>query len=95
LWQDCCNAARMERRWGPQRARRLSRRLQQLEAMTSLDDLTFMPFHSQERADGVIEIAVDDATSLFMQLMDPLREDGPLDTPVIVSAVGSPSIVVT
>lgn len=93
LWRDCCDASHMHRRWGPERARRLSLRLQQVEATMSLDDLEFMPFDSHNRAGGVIEIAVDDVTSLFIESVDPLQEDGPLQTTLIVSAVGAPSIV--
>jgi hypothetical protein len=62
--------------------------------MTSLDDLEFMPFDSHERAGGIVEIAVDDVTSLFLQRVDRLDEDGPLHATVVVCAVGSPSIVV-
>ncbi len=62
--------------------------------MTSLDDLEFMPFDCHERADGVIEIAVDDDTSLFIRRVDRRQEDGPLQATVIVSAVGVQSIAV-
>ena len=80
----------MHRRWGPDRARRLSRRLQQLEAMTSLEDLKFMPFDSSEDADGVIEIAVDDDTSLFLTGL--LRqEDSAVHATVVISAVSARS----
>lgn len=94
LWRDCCDAAHMRRRWGPERALHLSQRLQQVEAMMSLDDLEFMSFDSHVRAGGVIEVAVDDDMSLFIRRVDRLQEDGPLQATVIVSAVGAQSIAV-
>ena len=94
LWRDCCDATHMRHRWGPERARRLSRRLQQLEAMTSLEDLAFMPFNSLERADGGIEIAVDKDTSLLVQGADRSQEDQAMQVTVIVTAVDARSIAV-
>jgi hypothetical protein len=83
----------MGRRWGAERARSLSRRLQQLEAMGSLHDLAFMPFDSETRPDGVIEIAVDDDTALFVEELNH-QEDGPLSSTLLVSSVGARSVAV-
>lgn len=60
--------------------------------MTSLDDLEFMPFDSYEHAGGVIEISVDDETSIFVERGDRPEEDGHMQATVIVSAVGAQSI---
>jgi hypothetical protein len=80
----------MQQRWGRDLARCISRRLQQLEAMTSLDDLAFMPFESAEHPDGLIEIALDDDTSLFLREVAPTREDGRVPaTLVVISTIGA------
>lgn len=80
----------MHRRWGTDLARCISRRLQQLEAMGSLDDLAFMPFDFAEHADGVLEVALDDEMSLFMRELTPAQEDGRLQaTHVMISGVGA------
>jgi hypothetical protein len=68
--------------------------LQQVEAMTSLDDLEFMPFDSCEHAGGVLEISVDDQTSIFVERGDRPEEDGRMQASVIVSAIGARSIAV-
>lgn len=89
-WRSCCNSNVMEERWSPALARCISRRLQQLEAMTSLDDLAFMPFNSFDHPDGRIEIALDDDTSLFVREVAPSKEDGHLPvTLVMITAVGA------
>jgi len=88
IWRACCDTAVMRQRWGKDLARCISRRLQQLEAMTSLDDLAFMPFDSADHPDGLIEIALDDNTSLFVREGAPTQEDGHLPTSlVVISAV--------
>lgn len=80
----------MRQQWGEDLARCISRRLQQLEAMASLDDLAFMPFDSAERSDGLIEIALDDDTSLFLREVAPTQEDRRLPaTLVVISAIGA------
>ena len=96
VWRDCCDAVYMRHRWGSDRARRLSRRLQQLEAMTSLDDLDFMPFNSHEHVDGSVEVVIDDDSSLLMREVDQQQEDAPMlhATTVLISAVNSRSIAV-
>ena len=63
----CCDLARTRRLWGPVVARRVSRRLQQLEAMATLADLHFLPFDSHEHDGGVIEVAVADHLALFIE----------------------------
>ena len=90
LWRACCHSAEMRRRWGDDLARRISLRLQQLEAMTSLADLDFMPFDVTEDADGIIEIALDDEMSLFLREAPPAQEDGHMpQTTLMVSAVST------
>lgn len=63
----CCDLAWMRRLWGPGVARRISRRLQQLEAMTTLADLAFLPFDFHKHENGVIEVAVDDQLAVFIK----------------------------
>jgi hypothetical protein len=63
----CCDLARMQRLWGPVVARRISCRLQQLEAMTTLAELDFLPFDSYEHDGGVIEVAVAGHLALFIE----------------------------
>lgn len=92
LWRVCCDHAHMGSRWGPERARCLDRRLQQLEAMTTLDDLAFMPFDWHERADGTIEVAIDDDTALFVKRPDRQQEDGPLRSTAMITAVGARTV---
>jgi hypothetical protein len=79
----------MDRRWGRGVSRRISRRLQQLEAMADLSDLGFMPFASFEREDGVIEVAIDDDVVLLVEPSHTRqREDGPMNpTTIVVTAV--------
>jgi len=61
----CCDLAR--ERWGAVVAHRISRRLQQLEGMTTLADLGFLPFDSYEHDGGVFEVAVADDLALFIK----------------------------
>jgi hypothetical protein len=63
----CCDLEWIRRRWGPGAARSVSRRLQQLEAMTTLADLAFLPFDSCEQDGGVFEVAVTDHLALFIE----------------------------
>ena len=92
LWRGCSDPAHMRHRWGAERARCVNRRLQQLEAMTTLDDLAFMPFDWQERSDGMIEVAVDDETSIFVKRSDRLQEDGPLRSTATIAAIGARTV---
>jgi len=64
--RDCCDLARMRRRWGEVVARQISHRLQQLDAMTSLNDLGFLPFRSTVSGRS-IELAVTDHVSLEIE----------------------------
>lgn len=66
-WQDCCDGEQMRRKWGADAARRISRRLQQLEAMTTLADLKFMPFDVYDHEEGVVELPVDGAVSVYIK----------------------------
>lgn len=93
VWRDCSDAAHMHTRWGPKRARLISRRLQQLEAMTALADLDFMPFESHDHGDGVVEVAIDDDLSLFVEYVTKRpQEDGPMNDTLVIFAVGTRSI---
>lgn len=49
----CCDPTVMRRRFGPDVSRLISRRLQQLEATTSIADLEFLPFDYRVVEDGV------------------------------------------
>jgi hypothetical protein len=87
--RDCCDAPHMRRRWGVGRARLISRRLQQLEAMNSLTDLDFMPFDSREGEDGMVEVALDERLAVFVQRDDDQQQEGgPMGTTIVISAVG-------
>jgi len=55
--RDCCDLARMRSLWGPDIAYLVSHRLQQLEAMNTIEDLAFLPFES-EVVDGVGHVEV-------------------------------------
>jgi hypothetical protein len=68
-------------------ARRISRRLQQLEAMESLDDLSFAPFNSRDHGNRVIEVVVNEGVSLFIDGSDGGPQEGPAMYTVIVTAV--------
>jgi len=63
----CCDLEWMRRRWGPDVARSVSRRLQQLEAIATLADLAFLPSDSGEHDGGVFEVAVTDHLALFIE----------------------------
>jgi len=63
----CCDLGHMCRLWGPERARKVSRRLQQLETMATIDDLSFLPVDCDELDDGSIVVGVDDDLVLVIQ----------------------------
>jgi hypothetical protein len=86
----CCDLARMRTLWGPAVARRISRRLQQLEAMTTLADLKFLPFDSYEH-DGVIEVAVTDHLAVFIEQGPDTSEGEALMHTIIVTGLGDHS----
>jgi hypothetical protein len=80
----CCDLAVMRRRWGPDAARSVSRRLQQLEAMAALADLTFLPFDCHEHDGGVLEVAITDQLALFIEQGPATSQLGaPMDTIMI------------
>lgn len=65
--RQCCDLAHMREAWGPEIARRISRRLQQLEAMSTLDDLAFLPFDSHSNADGSIHVMITHDLALAIE----------------------------
>lgn len=79
----CCDLARLRTQWGPVVARRISHRLQQLEAMTTLADLDFLPFDSHEHGGGVIEVAVADHLSLVIERPDTSEGGAPMHEIVV------------
>jgi hypothetical protein len=85
--QACCDLARMRRLWGPIVARRISRRLQQLEAITTLADLGFLPFDSYEHDDGVFEVAVTDRLALFIERGPDSSEGEALMDTIVITAL--------
>lgn len=93
-WRECCDGSEMRRRWGRPLARRISRRLQQIEAMDSLDDLAFMPFGSAVHADGTAEVELDDDMSLFLRPVAASQEDGQMPATHVLVSVGSQSMAV-
>lgn len=82
--RHCCDLAHMRATWGPNVARRISRRLQQLEAMSTLDDLAFLPFDSYRNANGCIHVKITPDLAL---VIEPAPEATERDT--------MPSITVT
>src|SRR5262245_51554336 len=91
--RTCCDLARMRRLWGPVAARRISHRLQQLEAMTTLADLKFLPFDSYEHDGGVVEVSVADQLSLFIERGPDLLEGEALMFTVTVTGLRPRSTV--
>ena len=84
--RDCCDLAHMRRRWGADTARLISHRLQQLEAIASIDDLALLPFDSR-RVNGGIEVAVGDGVVLLLEIPQPRTgEPHAMDT-IVVSSV--------
>ncbi|GLZ29373.1 hypothetical protein Lesp02_15630 [Lentzea sp. NBRC 105346] len=65
--RQCCDLAYMRDVWGPEVARRISRRLQQLEAMSTLDDLAFLPFRSHNNTDGCIHVMITPDLALAIE----------------------------
>jgi len=63
----CRDLPGVQRRWGHVVARAISRRLQQLEAMSALADLDFLPFESHEHDNGVFEVEVTEDLALFIE----------------------------
>lgn len=77
----CCDLAYMHKMWGPDAARAISRRLQQLEAMTTLADLSYLPFDSREHRGRVIEVAITHHLALFIEAGPETSEEGaPMST---------------
>lgn len=77
----CCDLPYMRKTWGPGAARVISRRLQQLEAMTTLADLSYLPFDSREDRGGTIEVAITGHLALFIEAGPETSEEGaPMST---------------
>jgi len=83
----CCDPAHMRRLWGPVVARRISCRLQQLEAMTTLADLDFLPFNACEYDGGVIEVDVADHLALLMERGADTAEGGAIMHTITVTGL--------
>lgn len=78
--------------WGPDAAHALCRRLQQLEAMTALSDLQFLPFATTRLKGGAIEVAVDDRLALIIEAVsDDATGDAPVHT-ITITGVRERSI---
>jgi hypothetical protein len=58
LRDRCCDMASMTRSWGAEAAERLALRLQQLAAMESVDDVSFLPCDTSKDGEGHIHVAV-------------------------------------
>lgn len=94
VWRDCCDGGHMLQRWGRELSRVISRRLQQLEAMTTLDDLDFVPVESEQFDDGVVFVTVAADVVLVIEPSERrAREDGSMNTTIVVTAVGALSDV--
>lgn len=87
LRRACCDLGYMRRLWGPGVARAISRRLQQLEAMSTLADLMFLPFDSCEYLSGVFEVAVTDQLALFIERGPDTSERGAPMTTITVAGI--------
>lgn len=85
VWLDCCDPAHMRRRWGAVRARQISHRLQQIEAMTSLADLLFLPLDCRT-VDGRVEVDVDEDLVLVLEPQE-TSQQGDLMTTVFIRAL--------
>jgi hypothetical protein len=79
----CCDLASMRRRWGPDTARSISRRLQQIEAMETLADLAFLPFEYHERDSGLFEVAVTDQIALVIEHDHATQPGAPMNTTTV------------
>jgi hypothetical protein len=80
--RDCCDPTHMRHRWGDARSRRISHRLQQLDAMTSIADLAFLPLDSHV-VGGVVEVEVDDGLTLLLDVPSTPDEEGLMTVLVI------------
>lgn len=65
--RQCCDVAHMRKLWGSEVARCVSRRLQQLEAMSTLDDLAFLPCNSYHNTDGRIHVMITPELALTIE----------------------------
>ena len=58
LRDRCCDTASMTRSWGAEAAEQLALRLQQLAAMTSVNDVSFLPCDTSINGEGRLHITV-------------------------------------
>lgn len=73
--RGCCDLVDMRRRWGESRSRQISHRLQQLEAMTTVADLEFLPLDSRRVGESIV-VSVDDELVILLDPMPaPSRDD--------------------
>jgi hypothetical protein len=84
VWCDCCDLSRMRRRFGPEVSRLISHRLQQLEAIDTLEELGLLPFDSAW-VDGAVEVTVCSGVSLLLTAQPHNGEDYDMTTIVVRS----------
>ena len=58
LRDRCCDMASMTGAWGSEASERLGLRLQQLAAMVSVDDVSFLPCDTSMDGEGHLHVAV-------------------------------------
>jgi hypothetical protein len=85
--RQCCDLRHMRERWGPEVARSISRRLQQIEAMSTLDDLAFLPFDSNNHADGLVRVMITPELALAIRPTPEATEGEPTMPSVTVTHV--------
>ncbi len=66
LRDRCCDTATMTRSWGTDAAERLTLRLQQLAAMASVNDVSFLPCDTSINGEGRLHIAVADGLAIVV-----------------------------
>lgn len=82
----CCDDETMLQAWGQATTRAMHRRLQQLEAMTSVEDLAFLPCDSYEREDGRFVVGVTEHLSLVIE-QDTETTEGMTMKTIVVTAL--------
>lgn len=90
--RSCCDLAFMRRRYGEERARAISRRLQQLAALSSMLELDALPFGRQAVEEG-LEIEVAPGLALVIDATAPTTgEPHMTDLNITVVLVRSPRV---
>ena len=82
--RSCCDAAVMRARFGDATALRVSQRIQQLEAMASIEDVAFLPY-DQRLVDRGLEITVERDLVL---LLSTDHEGGPAMNQPVITILG-------